>query len=138
MQSEQQKEDQGDLLKLAERCEQASGADQSIARLIVATIYPGDRDMMRMVERGRLDPTRSTDEALSLVPSGPGNWPQVQYLSPNPNARDASAAHRVTMWLQTATVRGRSKSSAALAMTAAALRARHAATLAPHTEPRNG
>lgn len=67
--------------------------------------------------------TASLDAAMTLVPDGNGRWPQVEYIGPNPNNK--AVGHRWRIWLEgRPRMTGHSLASAALALTAAALRAR--------------
>jgi hypothetical protein len=115
------------LSELAERCEQATGPDVQLDRDIfeASEIVP-DR------AHGLVYPhyafSASLDAALTLVPEGDGRWPQVEYIGPNPN--NVGQGHRWRIWFVTGRISGQSKATAALALCAAALRAR-ASALAP-------
>lgn len=142
-----------ELLSLAERCEVATGPDREIdaAICVIALGYveqpfkvKGWRDFetpdgYRASFRAEgpnwelgwgwkphfeIPPyTASVDAALTLVPEGKGRWPQQEYISPNPN--DAKSRHRVTLWCEgKRPVRGKHPTSFALAICAAALRAK--------------
>jgi hypothetical protein len=55
------------LLKLAERCEQATGPCRALDREISEVVYPVDKDMARAFR-----PTKSMDSAILMVPQGTG------------------------------------------------------------------
>lgn len=74
-----------------------------------------------------LDAEAWTSAAEMLVPTGEGRWPQLDYVGPNPN--DSSKGHRWAIWLKkrpSKACRGHNKALSALALAAAALRAREA------------
>ncbi len=67
--------------------------------------------------------TASLDAAMTLVPEGEGRWPQLEYISPNPN--NPKQGHRARLWFAGGDrFRGESLHSFALALCAAALKAR--------------
>lgn len=109
-----------DLEQLALRCEQAEGPDKFLGREVLLACGKG---YVSPLYRW-LDPTASIDATLTLVPEGEERWPQVEYLGPNPN--NARTGHRVWLWLRSGKVRGEHPTSFALALCAAALRARSA------------
>lgn len=67
--------------------------------------------------------TASIDAALTLVPEGQGRWPQLYYISRNPN--NTAQGHRWEIWTKNRPkpYRGHHKKSAALALCIVAIRA---------------
>jgi hypothetical protein len=106
------------LLDLAERCERATGPDRELDRAIRDAVYHP------CLNNGATY-TASLDAAMRLLPQGEGRWPQLEYIGPNPN--NPSDGHRVKIWSKgSKPVRGENPVSFALALCAAALRARAA------------
>ena len=68
--------------------------------------------------------TASIDAALTLVPEGQGRWPQIYYISPNPN--NSAHGHRWEIWGENRGKphRGHHERSSALALCIAALSAK--------------
>lgn len=68
--------------------------------------------------------TASIDEALTLVPEGQGRWPQIYYISPNPN--NSAHGHRWEIWVENRAKphRGHHGQSSAIALVIAALSAK--------------
>ena len=88
---------------------------------VIAYYAPGDPHM----KAGPPKWSASIDAALTLVPEGDNRWPQLDYVGPNPN--DSSKGHRWAIWLKkrsSKACRGHNKALSALALAAAALRAR--------------
>lgn len=123
-------------LKLAARCEAADGPDRELdAEICRALGLGGGNPIIASGMEGWLvgsetnpNPvkapayTASIDAAMQLVPEEGSGWPQVIYRGPNPN--NPPSFHRVELWLKTGAERGRHPTSFALALCAAALKAR--------------
>lgn len=117
------------MTDLATRLEQGTAEQQQeLLEEAWDTIAPLRGIAWASVNAGRfgrmIDAEAYESAALTLVPEGEGRWPQVYYVGPNPN--DQRYGHRWSVWEKGKIEphKGHNKDSSALALAAAALRAR--------------
>ncbi|MEH3121150.1 MAG: hypothetical protein PGN16_04085 [Sphingomonas phyllosphaerae] len=104
--------DAAEIVRLAKKVEQATGPDRELDQAIWFALFGPDKDMHRIIARGSFNYTASLDAAMTLVPDG--LWKRINvdpYGRANIRLGDACAVTAATP---------------ALALTAAALRARAA------------
>jgi hypothetical protein len=116
--------DRAELFELAERVEALSGPDREVDCTIGRAIgfMPPEPFMTSSPWAFSPTYTGSLDAAMTLCQPDENRWPQLEYMSANPN--NFEVGHRAWLWTKNGQpLRGDSMASGALAVCAAALRA---------------